>query len=223
MGRSRDRDRDRDRDYRERDRSGGSGGGGGAGGGAEVSSTIEDLARQLDLDHNCIDAMRGIEPHAAVQILNTLMADLATIRNRSAFVIAEVKKSRFSSAPAPIPSRSGGGGGIGSGGGGGGGGRAGEPRSAPAPRDKSPMSPPNHPRSTSSGPHRGTSRGAASSIGHALGGGQDVLRRGRASGSPSPPSHDRMLCISPSRSVASVLSHGSSGGQRHHISGGRPL
>mmetsp|Transcript_28402 Transcript_28402/g.72862 ORF Transcript_28402/g.72862 Transcript_28402/m.72862 type:complete len:543 (+) Transcript_28402:71-1699(+) len=123
----RDRDRDRDRDYRERDRSGGGGGGGGgaAGGGAEVSSTIEDLARQLDLDHNCIDAMRGIEPHAAVQILNTLMADLATIRNRSAFVIAEVKKRRSSSAPAPISSRSCGGGGIGSGGGGGGGGGVG--------------------------------------------------------------------------------------------------
>jgi len=120
--------------------------------------------------------------------------------------------------PQPLSNHGGGGGG-----GRGGGGRAGEPRSAPAPRDKSPMSPPNHPRSTSSGPHRGTSRGAASSIGHALDGGQDVLRRGRASGSPSPPSRDRMLYISPSRSVASVLSHGSSGGQRHHTSGGRPL
>lgn len=59
-----------------------------------IAGTINDLAKQLNLDDTCIDALHSCEPQSAVNILGALAQDLDSIRNRSAFVIAEVKRRR---------------------------------------------------------------------------------------------------------------------------------
>lgn len=80
---------------------GGGGGKGGAPSESHVSGQIDNLARQLELDSNCADALRGIHPQDAVQILERLAVDISTIRNRSAFVFAEVKKRSHRGGPPP--------------------------------------------------------------------------------------------------------------------------
>jgi len=80
---------------------GGGGGGGGKSGKSgskgqnqSIGNKIESLASQMDLDLSCVDALNDIDPEDAVGILTKLMGDLNSIRNRSAFVFAEVKRLR---------------------------------------------------------------------------------------------------------------------------------
>lgn len=58
----------------------------------QFSQQIDELARSLDLDESCLEALHGISAQDATQILELLASNIATIRNRSAFVFAEVKK-----------------------------------------------------------------------------------------------------------------------------------
>lgn len=81
----------------------------------DVAQSIDHLAKQLDLDGSCLEALQNISPQDAVQILDRLAQDISTIRNRSAFVFAEVKK-RKPAAAAQAPPRNQGGGGAGRGG-----------------------------------------------------------------------------------------------------------
>lgn len=78
-----------------------SGGGGGAPVPAELARQIDHFASQLDLDPTCSDALHQIGPQDAVQILERLASDLTSIRNRSAFVIAEVKKRKSGGGGGP--------------------------------------------------------------------------------------------------------------------------
>jgi hypothetical protein len=95
---------------------GGSGAKGTASAPREFAQQIGQLAKQLDLDGSCVDALHNLTPQDAVQILERLASDISTIRNRSAFVLAEVKKRRQSpSTPATARTQGGGGGGGGSG------------------------------------------------------------------------------------------------------------
>lgn len=88
-------------------RGGGSGGGYDGGRGRESSHNprdferqLERLARDLELDGDCVDALRSISMQESIAILERLASDLSTIRNRSAFVFAEVKKRRSTTPPA---------------------------------------------------------------------------------------------------------------------------
>lgn len=72
----------------------------------EFVQQIDHLAKQLDLDGSCVDALHNITPQDAVQILERLATDISTIRNRSAFVFAEVKKRRQAPAASAAPVRS---------------------------------------------------------------------------------------------------------------------
>jgi len=77
----------------------------------EFVQQIDHLAKQLDLDGSCVDALHNITPQDAVQILERLATDISTIRNRSAFVFAEVKKRRQApAASASVRSHAAGGG-----------------------------------------------------------------------------------------------------------------
>lgn len=66
----------------------------------EFAQQIDQLAKSLDLDESCLDALHNISAQDAVQILERLAVDISTIRNRSAFVFAEVKK-RTRGTPQP--------------------------------------------------------------------------------------------------------------------------
>jgi len=74
--------------------------GGSSGGGSlapvppQFASQIEAVARGLQLDATCVDALREVDPQDALNILEKLSSDFATIRNRSAFVFAEVNKRK---------------------------------------------------------------------------------------------------------------------------------
>jgi hypothetical protein len=69
---------------------------------------LERLARDLDLDGDCVDALRSISMQESISILERLASDLSTIRNRSAFVFAEVKKRRATTPPPSARERAGG-------------------------------------------------------------------------------------------------------------------
>lgn len=73
----------------------GRGEGNGAGGGSkDISQQVEHFALQLELDSNCAEALQSISPQDAVQILERVASEFQSIRNRSAFVYAEIKKRR---------------------------------------------------------------------------------------------------------------------------------
>lgn len=84
-----------------------SGGGSKRGSDVSVARKIEDLARQLELDDKVIDGLQDLHHADALQILDALMRDLANIRNRSAFVVAEIKKKTRAPTPQPAASRRG--------------------------------------------------------------------------------------------------------------------
>lgn len=76
----------------------------------EFAQQIEQLAKSLDLDESCLDALHNISAQDAVQILERLAVDISTIRNRSAFVFAEVKKRTRGTPQPSAPTKSQGGG-----------------------------------------------------------------------------------------------------------------
>lgn len=88
------------RDNRDNYRGGGGGHGGGrsaeprsnSGGGLERQ--VHELAMNLELDDHCISDLGSIKVEDAVGILDRLAQALPTIRNRSAFVHAEVNKCK---------------------------------------------------------------------------------------------------------------------------------
>lgn len=64
---------------------------------------LDRLARDLDLDLDCVDSLRTISMQESIQILELLASDLPSIRNRSAFVFAEVRKRQARTPPPPPP------------------------------------------------------------------------------------------------------------------------
>uniref|UniRef100_A0A7S4VH80 C3H1-type domain-containing protein n=1 Tax=Alexandrium monilatum TaxID=311494 RepID=A0A7S4VH80_9DINO len=80
----------------------------------DLSQQVANLAKALELDSDCLDALLSISTQEAVMILERLANTASNIRNRSAFVFAEVKKRKqvsVAQAPPP-PVRHGGGGGT---------------------------------------------------------------------------------------------------------------
>merc|ERR1740129_1160638 len=67
----------------------------------ELSQQVAHLAKALDLDGDCLDALLSISMNESVQILERLANTPSHIRNRSAFVIAEVKKRKQSPSAPP--------------------------------------------------------------------------------------------------------------------------
>lgn len=87
------------RDYSDYSRGGGGGhsadrGGGGGHGGGGIERQVHDLAQNLELDDHCVSELGGINVEDAVGILDRLARALPDIRNRSAFVHAEVRKCK---------------------------------------------------------------------------------------------------------------------------------
>lgn len=76
----------------------------------EFAQQIEQLAKSFDLDESCLDALHNISAQDAVQILERLAVDISTIRNRSAFVFAEVNKRTRGTPQLPAPTKPQGGG-----------------------------------------------------------------------------------------------------------------
>jgi len=67
-----------------------------------VVESMAGIARMMDLDEACMSALSSIEPHDALAILQRLVGDIqngSLIRNRSAFVRAEVKKRSVRNTP----------------------------------------------------------------------------------------------------------------------------
>merc|ERR1719204_87032 len=92
---------------------GGSGGKGssskGGGGSADpvqlhFKEQIERMGTQLQLDGNCIDSLHEVDQQDALGILGKLTDDIANIRNRSAWVLSEVRRVRPQPRPAPAAS-----------------------------------------------------------------------------------------------------------------------
>lgn len=70
----------------------------------DLSQQVAHLAKALDLDGDCLDALLSISTQEAVMILERLANTASNIRNRSAFVFAEVKKrQKTGTSQAPPP------------------------------------------------------------------------------------------------------------------------
>merc|ERR1719419_1040115 len=64
----------------------------------DLSHQVAHLAKALELDANCLEALLSISTQEAVMILERLANTASNIRNRSAFVFAEVKKRKQAAA-----------------------------------------------------------------------------------------------------------------------------
>mmetsp|Transcript_84509 Transcript_84509/g.239568 ORF Transcript_84509/g.239568 Transcript_84509/m.239568 type:complete len:107 (+) Transcript_84509:293-613(+) len=67
----------------------------------DLSQQVVHLAKALELDNDCLEALLSISTQEAVMILERLANTASNIRNRSAFVFAEVKKRRQAAPAAP--------------------------------------------------------------------------------------------------------------------------
>jgi len=70
----------------------------------DLSQQVAHLAKALELDADCLEALLSISTQEAVMILERLANTASNIRNRSAFVFAEVKKRKqAAAAQVPVP------------------------------------------------------------------------------------------------------------------------
>eukprot|EP00928_Gymnodinium_smaydae_P058510 TRINITY_DN4170_c0_g1_i1.p1 TRINITY_DN4170_c0_g1~~TRINITY_DN4170_c0_g1_i1.p1 ORF type:complete len:485 (+),score=103.91 TRINITY_DN4170_c0_g1_i1:121-1455(+) len=71
----------------------------------DVAQQVKFLSKELQLDGECMSALESIRVEEAVDILHRLTCNASTIRNRSAFVVAEVRaRLKAASQPQAVPS-----------------------------------------------------------------------------------------------------------------------